>query len=118
MSRVITPQRSLMGTSSPDMRQETDRMLTRLAFNAAQQQQDAGVPQDAIVPTPVPDGVTTKFNLPTAPFPALSLKLYAAGLLQTQGADADYTLSTRVITFNAAPAIGLKLIAWYRTQVT
>src|SRR5437667_7623451 len=111
MSRVITPQRSLMGTSSPDMRQETDRMLTRLALNAGEQQQNTGVPQDAIVPTPVPDGVTTKFNLPTAPFPALSLRLYAAGLLQTQDVDADYTLKAAVITFAVAPPIGVKLIA-------
>ncbi len=94
---VITPQRSLMGISSADMRQETDRMLTRLAQVTSQQGQNAGIPQDA-------------------PTPPLSLRLYAGGLLQTQGQTADYTLLGAVITFGAAPAIGIKLISWYRTQ--
>ncbi len=113
---VITPQRSLMGTTSADMRQETDRMLTRLAQVTAQQGQNIGVPQDAIVPIPVPNGTTTKFTLPTSPTPPLSLRLYAGGLLQTQGQTADYTLLGAVITFGAAPALGIKLISWYRTQ--
>jgi len=42
---VITPQRSLMGTTSADMRQETDRMLTRLAQVTSQQGQSVGIPR-------------------------------------------------------------------------
>ena len=113
---VITPQRNLMGTNSADLRQEADRMFTRLALLAAQQNQNSGVPADAIVPKPVPDGATKKFTLPSSPNPALSLRLYASGLLQTQGTTADYTLSASVITFNTAPAAGINLISWYRTQ--
>ncbi len=111
---VITPQRNLMNTTKEDMRQETDRMLTRLATVSNQQSQALGVPQDAIVPVPTPDGTTKLFTLPTAPSPTASLRLYLGGLLQTQGITDDYTLRASVITFAAAPALGLKLIAWYR----
>ncbi len=113
---VITPQRNLVGINDADLRNETDRMLTRLAQFTSQQSINTGLFVDAVAPTPAANGATKKFTLPSSPSPALSLRLYANGLLLQQGTTADYTLLKSVITFAAAPAGGTTLIAYYRTQ--
>ena len=111
---VITPQRSLIGTSPSDMRNETDRMLTRLAQVINQNNINNGTPVGPFVPTPATDGTTTRFNLPSAPSPPSSLELFANGILLTQGLTNDYTVKGSVITFGTAPAGGTDLLARYR----
>lgn len=70
---------------------------------------------DAVVPTGTVDGVNVTFTLPSAPNPASSLELVLNGLVQTSGGSGgDFNLTGSTITYNTAPAIGGKLLAYYR----
>lgn len=64
------------------------------------------------VPQGVVDGVNATFTL--AGVPNL-LILYKNGLLMSEGADNDYTISGNTITFTQPPASGSLLVAvcWY-----
>ena len=109
---VITPQRNLMGLNSADMRQETDRMLTRLAF-ALNNSQATGT-QNADAETVV--GTGTGWTLAHAPAPPASLILVQrlagfGGVVLIS--PTDYTLNVRSITTVNSITSGL-LTAWYR----
>ena len=60
------------------------------------------------------DGVDTTYTLAQTPSPANSLKLYLNGIRQDEGGSDDFTLTTNVITFAAAPISTDKVLADYR----
>jgi len=60
------------------------------------------------------DGVDTTYTLAQTPSPANSLKLYLNGIRQDEGGSDDFTLTTNVITFSAAPISTDKILADYR----
>ena len=60
------------------------------------------------------DGVDVTYTLAQTPSPANSLKLYLNGIRQDEGGADDFTLTTNVITFSAAPISTDKILADYR----
>lgn len=109
---VITPQRSLLGTNSSDLRNEVDRMLTRLSLRQAQ----ATAPGTANADAETVAGTGTHWTLEHTPAPPKSLILVQSiagfgGVILFS--PADYTLSDKAITtVNTITAGALK--AWYR----
>jgi len=68
---------------------------------------------DKEVLSPV-NGVNNVYILNYTPVEG-SVSIYYNGMLQKEGSLYDYTISGRVITFNAPPVSGSKLLASYRT---
>lgn len=59
------------------------------------------------------DGSTTVFNLTSTPQENEAVHIAVNGLLQEEGPSLDYQLSGTAITFNAAPAIGQRIVVTY-----
>jgi len=66
------------------------------------------------VPSGVVDGINNIYTLMNAPHPSSALMLYYNGVLQSQGAGADYVISggSSIIT-NFIPEIGSNILAMY-----
>lgn len=73
---------------------------------------------DAETPSGAIDGSNVTFFLVYAPNPPASLILVLNGVVQHEGADADYVLNDNIITMAAAPQSAIQppdyLLAWYR----
>ena len=65
------------------------------------------------VPSGLSNGVNYTYALSETPNPSTSLMLYVNGVLQVQGAIADYTVSGKIITMNYIPKVGSNLLATY-----
>lgn len=65
------------------------------------------------VPTGTIDGANKTFSLSVSPSPTSTLMLFVNGVLLTQGAGADYTLSGTTITLTIAPRVNSNLAATY-----
>jgi len=59
------------------------------------------------------NGSNTTFTLAHTPTSNTSVLVFLNGVMQTQGAGADYTISTTTITYNTAPPTGSVLTAQY-----
>lgn len=68
---------------------------------------------DDETPSGAINGINVTFTLAHGPSPAVSLQLFANGVLQLP-AGIDYTLAGSTITFGVAPPGGTSLKAWYR----
>lgn len=66
----------------------------------------------AETPSGTVDGVNTTFYLSTTPDPE-NILVMLNGLGQRNGADYEYVLSGKKITFNSAPAVGSQTFAWF-----
>ena len=71
------------------------------------------IPYYQEVPAGTINGSNTTFTLAHTPTSATSVLLLENGLGQTQGAMADYTISSATITYNTAPPTGTLLLAQY-----
>lgn len=69
---------------------------------------------DNEVPVGDLDGADVTYTLDNSPSPASSLKVYLNGIRQDEGGADDFTLTTNVITFSAAPISTDKVLADYR----
>lgn len=65
------------------------------------------------VPSGTVNGSNTSFTLAHTPTSAASVILFENGIGQTQGAGADYTISSGTITYLTAPPTGSILLAQY-----
>jgi hypothetical protein len=63
--------------------------------------------------TSLVDGTETEFVLAATPNAGAYVQVFVNGLLQSEGASEDYTISGDTITFNTAPESGWKLIVCY-----
>lgn len=68
------------------------------------------------VPFGVVDEINTSFILSSPPQPTSSLMLFINGVLQLQGVDLDYTLSSNQITLARPALYGSKIVATYSYQ--
>ena len=59
------------------------------------------------------DGVKTEFLLSNTPHEDGYVQVFLNGLLQSEGATEDYTISGNTIIFNSAPDSGWKLVVFY-----
>ena len=65
------------------------------------------------VPAGLVDGSNNIFTLAYAPMPTSALMFYVNGVLQRQGATADYTASGNTVTMNYVPNSGSNIVATY-----
>ena len=65
------------------------------------------------VPSGNIDGTNATFNLANSPSPTNSLMFFVNGVLQMQGSEYDYTLSSNSIELAIPPQIGSKVVATY-----
>lgn len=65
------------------------------------------------IPSGTVNGSNVSFTLANTPLSAASVVLYLDGLVQTQGAGKDYTISGATITMATAPATGQTLWSSY-----
>jgi hypothetical protein len=63
--------------------------------------------------TSLVDGTETEFVLAATPNAGAYVQVFLNGLLQSEGATEDYTISGATITFNSAPESGWKLVVYY-----
>lgn len=64
-------------------------------------------------PAGVIDGLNSDFTLAYAPSPPNALMLYVNGVLQSQGLDKDFTLSSNTVSLIETPSVGDQVIATY-----
>lgn len=64
-------------------------------------------------PTGDVDGINSVFSLSYSPNPTTALMFFVNGILQRQGASADYTVAGPTVSFNYVPQSGSNLIATY-----
>lgn len=65
------------------------------------------------IPSGVADGINNVFTLSNTPTPTSAVMFYINGVLQRQGASADYTISTNTITMNYTPNSGSNVVTTY-----
>lgn len=63
--------------------------------------------------TSLVDGTETEFVLADTPNASAYVQVFLNGLLQSEGASEDYTISGSTVTFNTAPEAGWKLVVFY-----
>ncbi len=64
-------------------------------------------------PSGVINGLNSDFTLTYSPSPPNALMLYVNGVLQSQGLDKDFTLSSNTVSLNTVPSVGDQIVATY-----
>jgi len=59
------------------------------------------------------DGMNVSFSLAYSPASSETLMVFVNGVLQDQGASADFTISENTVVFSEAPRVGSKIVATY-----